>query len=55
MPTAIGFLAAVEVAEPADLLAGLGVFLVGAFLEAADEHHHPQPVALDLPFLLGLH
>ena len=32
-----GFLPAVEMAEPADFLARAGVFLVGAFLEAADE------------------
>src|SRR5437764_8463472 len=41
-----GFLAAVEMAEPADALAGLGVFLVGAFFEASDEHHHPEAFAL---------
>src|SRR6266576_6669530 len=40
------FLAAVEVAESDDALAGLGVFLVGAFFEAADEHHHPEALAL---------
>src|SRR5687768_5154522 len=43
-----GFLAAIEVAESADALAGLGVFLIGAFFEAADEHHHPQALALVL-------
>ena len=41
-----GFLAAVEVAKSADALAGLGVFLVGAFFEATDEHHHPESFAL---------
>ena len=35
-------------AEPADLLTRLGVFGVGAFLEAADEHHHPQAISLGL-------
>ena len=35
--------------KPADLLTRAGVFLVRAFFEAADEHHHPQAVAFDLP------
>jgi hypothetical protein len=38
-------LPAVKVAEPANLLAGLGVFLIGSFFESADEHHHPQSFA----------
>ena len=45
-PDGNGFLAAIKMAESADALAGLGVFLVGAFFEAADEHHHPQALAL---------
>jgi hypothetical protein len=42
------FLAAVKVAEPADSLPGLGVFLVGPLLESADEHHRPEAVTFDL-------
>jgi hypothetical protein len=40
-------LSAVKVTEPADLLAGLGVFLIGSFLEPADKHHHPQSFTLN--------
>src|SRR5688500_1180171 len=46
-------LPAVEVAEPADLPALLE-YLVSAFLEFADEHHHPQPLALNLAIAGGL-
>src|SRR5258706_9250514 len=45
-PDGQSFLPAIEMAKPADALAGLGVFLIGAFFEAADEHHHPQALAL---------
>src|SRR4051794_21919486 len=33
-------------AEPPDALPRLCVFLIGAFLEAPDEHHHAQPLDL---------
>ena len=42
-----GLLPAVQVAEPANALPRLGVFLIGPLLETADEHHHPQPLSLD--------
>lgn len=42
-----GLLTAVEMAEPPDFLTGSGVFLVGPFLEAANEHHHSEPVAFE--------
>jgi hypothetical protein len=41
---------ALEVAKTADLLPGLGVFLVGSLFEPPDEHHHPEPFALGLSF-----
>src|SRR5207245_9083253 len=41
-----GFLPAVKMAEPADLLARALVFLEGALFEAPDQHHHSQAVAL---------
>ena len=31
--------------KPADLLTRAGVFLIRAFFESSDEHHHPKPVA----------
>src|SRR5262249_29709455 len=37
----------IEVAEPADLLAGFGIFFVSSFFEPPDEHHHLQAVAFD--------
>ncbi len=40
-----GFLAAVEMAEPADFLARASVLLVGSLFELSDEHHHPQALA----------
>ena len=43
-----GFLPAIQVTESPDALPRLGVFLVCAFFEAADEHHHPQAFALGL-------
>src|SRR5207249_5936379 len=39
-----GLLADVEVAEPADLTQAVG--LTGLLLEAADQHHLPQPAAV---------
>src|SRR4051812_975552 len=48
-----GFLPAIQMAESADALARLGVFLVCAFLESADEDHHPQPLALGFSVARG--
>jgi hypothetical protein len=44
-PNGDGFLPAIQMAEPTDLLSGTGVFLIGPLFEPADEHHHPQSVS----------
>ncbi len=49
-----GFLPAVEMAEPANLLARLGVFDVSSFFKPTNEHHHAQALQSGLAIDGGL-
>jgi hypothetical protein len=39
--------------KPANLLAGFGVFLIGLFFKATNEHHHSKAIALKLSNRFG--